>query len=248
MKKHSWRTIGIVIALIGSALWLYARSTPYSAAPISARVVDAETGKPLAGVNVVAQWQLEGGLEGSNGLGALTVLEAETDADGRFQLPGWGPKDAPKPAKLVYANARVWNSAPQLLFFKSGYEYASLRNYGSKVPDPKNMRSDWDGKTIKLKPFRGTQNRYAESLSYFSRDLTHATTIDQTCLDGKPCTLACQWQNMPRMIRAIGRQFKSFANEGISRSDIYIDIILSDAMYQKIGCASAETVLGGDLK
>jgi hypothetical protein len=165
MKRRLRQSVGIVIALIGGATCLGACSHQhqYSAAPISAQVLDAETGRPVAGVYVVADWQLLGGLEGGSNIGAVTVMETQTDETGRFRFPAWGPKEIVNPSG-VYSNARVRNRAPGLTLFKSGYEYAVMVNYRSVVPDPNNMHSEWDRKTIQLKPFHGTTAQYKNLL------------------------------------------------------------------------------------
>jgi hypothetical protein len=111
------------------------------------------------------------------------------------------------------------------------------------------MRSDWDGKTIKLKPFNGTTAQYARLLVGMSNDLArYIAFANWTCTAGKPCPAACQWQNAPQMIRAIGRQFKAFEAEGIRDANIYSDLIGNDEQHRKLGCASALAILGGDFK
>src|SRR3990172_3705709 len=72
-------------------------SLKYSAEPIEARVVDAETKQPLEGVIVTANWELvEGTLAGGpRVLGQMMVMEAVTDANGRFSFPALGPKINP---------------------------------------------------------------------------------------------------------------------------------------------------------
>ena len=74
---------------------LQACSNSYSAKPIEAWVVDAQTGKPLEGVNVVAHWKLRYGLEGG-GSYQLHIMEDVTDKNGRFFFPAWGPKEIPR--------------------------------------------------------------------------------------------------------------------------------------------------------
>src|SRR5439155_780937 len=61
----------------------------YAANAIRATVVDATAGSPIEGAVVVAVWQLQT----MSGEGPrLQVSEAVTDRDGRFVIPGWGPK------------------------------------------------------------------------------------------------------------------------------------------------------------
>jgi hypothetical protein len=62
----------------------------HSSEPIEAWVIDAETKKPLEGVIVTANWELTGGWEGSYPKGQMMVMEAVSDANGRFRFPGWG--------------------------------------------------------------------------------------------------------------------------------------------------------------
>ena len=238
----------LLIAIAVGATCLDACSVQYSAAPISAQVVDAKTGLPIAGVNVVAHWQLEGGLEGGTPIGAVTVMEVETDSNGRFQFPAWGPKEVSRPSG-VYANARIKNAAPALLLFKSGYHYKGLRNSGSADSNINNMRSQWDGRTIKLEPFRGDSSKYASALWGLSNELAYNIAFaNATCLPGTQCPAACQWQNTPKMILAIGQQFKAFERERIREANIYNSLMSDDERYRALGCASPAVILGGQLK
>lgn len=242
------RRFAVMFALVASLTCLDACSDQYSAAPITAHVVDGETGKPLAGVNVVAHWQLHGGLEGGTPLGAVMVMETVTDDDGRFHFPAWGPKEVQRPSG-VYGNARVQGSAPELLLFKSGYKHGWALNYHGGDPDPRNMRSLWDGKVIKLEPFHGTSAEYAWDLKGLSYALDSATAFaNWSCSAGKPCPAACQWQNIPKTIQAIGRQFKAFKAEGIDHTNIYSSLMNNDEIVRKDGCASPISILQGDGK
>jgi uncharacterized GH25 family protein len=83
----------IVLALLLASL--SACATSYSAKPITAKVVDAVTGEPLEGVNVVAHWLMEDPQAG-RGQGDLELMEAVTDKSGEFHFPGWGPKAIPR--------------------------------------------------------------------------------------------------------------------------------------------------------
>jgi hypothetical protein len=233
------------MALLGAAC-LQACSSQFSAAPLSAQVVDADTGGPVAGVHVVADWQLEGGMEGGNILGAVTVLEAQSDERGWFRFPGWGPKEVDMPSG-VYANARIRGRAPGLILFKSGYAPLELRNHGGEPAGRRDMRSEWDGKRIALKPFHGSPAQYADALSFTSSSLI-TYTVSRHCTGGEPCPAACQWQNIPNAIRAIGRLFAAFEAQGIRHDNIHSFLLRNDGLYQRVGCASAALVLGGNDK
>ena len=175
-------------------------SRGYSAESIEAWVVDAETNQPLEGVIVVAHWQLYGGLHPDQ-LGELMILETLTDKAGRFQFPAWGPKSVP--AGLA-SNARLRHLDPEMLLFKSGYKYqrianeltsAVLNDAGSSL-----RRSQWNGKTIKMERFGGSQEEYARNLSFLATSLAFA-------YNGKDC----EWQQLPRMIVAQHREKERFA-------------------------------------
>lgn len=234
---------GAVAAIAAASLT--ACAIEYTAAPLSAVVVDAETGRPLPDVHIVADWQLEGGLEGGNRLGAIMVMETQTDADGRFAFPGWGPRN---PSSVTTAgNARLKSSAPQLFLFKSGYEYGRLRNAPSDSVPPQ-IRSDWDGKSIELKPFRGDAVLYERRLSGLSDALMHDTANTAACRHAGPCPSACQWERFPKTLQALWTQYQQFEAAGIRRSNIIDHLISNDAAYRTLGCASPAAVLRGEAR
>jgi len=162
----------------------------YTAEPMTAVVIDAETKKPLEGVVVVANWQLESGTPaGSLEVGQLMVMEAVTGPDGKFTFPGFGPKT-------------VWNRYlvdrdPQLLLFKPGYEYQRLFNpYSSDwaLRTRKVRRSAWDGKVIELKPLGRAPSSRLRELVKFSEEIGYfAISRDEPCL----------WQKLARAIAEI---------------------------------------------
>jgi hypothetical protein len=66
--------------------------------PFDGQVLDADSGKPLAGATVVGSWAFEGGA-GLVGPADAAWRRVETDADGRYRVPeveGW-----PRPARLA---------------------------------------------------------------------------------------------------------------------------------------------------
>ena len=139
----------ITVLLFIALCPLQACGMQYSAEAIEARVVDAETNKPIEGVIVVAHWQLYGGLHPDDA-GELTILETVTDKAGRFHFPAWGPK---------FANARLAWMDPEILLFKSGFKYERIANelIFAALSDmgPSLRRSRWNGKTIKMEKFGG---------------------------------------------------------------------------------------------
>ncbi len=116
----------------------------YAAEAIEAWVVDAETKKPLEGVIVTANWELEAGtVGGSIPVGQLMVMETVTDRNGRFYFPAWGSKPR--------GHGYLVDRDPQILMFKNGYESGGLQNTpSSKINKASLRRSEWHGKTIEL--------------------------------------------------------------------------------------------------
>jgi len=168
----------------------------YTADPISARVVDAETGQPLAGVNVAALWILKGGLEGGNVVGYANILETVTDSNGAFSFPGWGPRPV--------ALGQLHHDAPLMLFFKAGYAYHQVQNRVVTAAAPTHTRSDWAGKTVALKKFKGTLAEYAYELRAFPLELGSMINVD-----------TCRMRGLPKLLRALAEQANIFARNGI---------------------------------
>lgn len=186
----------------------------YTALPIQARVVDAETNQPLEGVIVVAHWQLKGGLEGGNPVGQMIVMETVTDAKGGFYFPGWGPKLRPWYGELK-------NQSPGILLFKSGYEHRNLYNNHMRKNSRGALSSEWDGKTIQLMPFGETRG-IKDVLRDFERLNSSVETIVR---DAK----SCNWKKIPNMLLGIRKQrFFLTGNDiaglpfGISSVDQYL--------------------------
>lgn len=94
--KHSIRILMLGYALVGLPACASPYPSHYSAEAIEAKVIDADTKKPIEGVIVTASWQLLGGMEGSLPIGQMQVMETQTGSDGVFRFPAWGPLKRPK--------------------------------------------------------------------------------------------------------------------------------------------------------
>lgn len=173
----------------------------YTAEPIEAWVVDAETNQPLEGVIVVAHWQLKGGLEGGNPVGQMMVLETVTDAKGRFYFPGWGPKRRP-------LNGELKTDSPGILLFKSGYAHRGLDNGGMRKTAKGALYSEWHGKTVKMERFKGTDiQAQHKNLLNFSKEVDSFATW---------YTDPCQWTHIPIAVNTIMQERKKFEAQGIT--------------------------------
>jgi hypothetical protein len=206
MKLHKW--IGVLllpfVLRVPLAACGFIPPPTYSAESIEAWIIDEDTGQPLAGVIVVAHWELMGGLHPDT-IGQLMVMETVTDAQGRFFFPAWGPKVRPLTGFLH-------NEDPALLLFKSGYEDQRLANeVTEKVKTNSLRRSEWDGKTIKMKKFTGSLGQYAERLGWFDDNLDFAFRSDGSC----------EWKQIPRMVVAMHLEKKRFRAQGLRNSSYY---------------------------
>lgn len=189
----------------------------YSAEAVSAKVIDADTKKPIEEVIVVAHWQLYYSTVGGRvPVGQLMVLETVTGKDGSFSFPAWGPKKAPKHKTQIDDNwigniplftpdTYLDDLDPALILFKPGYQYRGLQNPTRSYIDHSPVRrSMWDGRTIEMKPFKGTMEKWAGHLSFLH------TSIRSILSDGQ-----CEWKKIPRMVVAIDKQEKLFRAKNI---------------------------------
>jgi hypothetical protein len=127
----------------------------YWAEAIHARVIDADTGAPVQGAVIVADWKLYGGGIGHGGhRESLFVEETTTDANGEFTFGKWGPKKRPAYAAL--------DTAPWLVIFKNGYGHRFLPNEAES--NARVRRSDWNARTIELGRFVGTPEQRVDAL------------------------------------------------------------------------------------
>ena len=141
--RRGWRRFLIGIAVMGVIGLSFVGGCPiYIAKGVEGRIVDADTGRPLPGVVVVGEWPKEGGLFHPTTLGFFALQETVSDADGRYAIPGWGPRLRGRGTPQYYR--------PGLRFFKAGYVNHRLNNVFPGSQWDVVLRSDWDGKTVPL--------------------------------------------------------------------------------------------------
>lgn len=172
--KRPWGKILILLAALLFPLCAFSGSPDqseddsddppfYSAKDIRGQVVDAETGQPLEGVIVVAEWRLHSTI-GPGSPSAINTLEAVTDAVGKYLIPGWGPRPRRMFTYLSHLD-------PELRFFKSNYYPKGLENrlFSYENHNRSTVRTSmWDGKVIQLKPFKGDDwGNYASKIRMY---------------------------------------------------------------------------------
>ena len=236
MRQH---LIGLVLLLttvgaLPACAQLGGRPSHYSAEAIEARVIDAETKQPLEGVIVTANWELRGPATagGSAPIGQLMVLETVTGKDGKFAFPAWGPKRA---------RGALLNRDPQLLLFKPGYRYRGLENeFRDGMELEPIRRSEWSGRTIEMKPFKGTVGEWAKHFESLNNDLEHIAADQPE---------ECNWKKLPRTIMAVINERKVLEGKGINPHTLpSLDkrLLMNDEYYTKKGglaCGSPKEFL-----
>src|SRR5438309_2927823 len=155
MKRRIF--IGIIVLMVALVTLSQCVWAPpiYWGEAIHARVVDADSGQPVADAVVVADWKLYGGGVGHGGHHrSLFAQEAVTGMQGEFTIAAWGPTRRPMFAIL--------DTAPWLGIFKTGYDHRFLWN--EHASNAFVRRSDWNNRTIQLKRTRRTNEARIETL------------------------------------------------------------------------------------
>jgi hypothetical protein len=170
MARYGLLTVLAMLPICGCCLPRACAAPPvYSAKPTYATVVDSETQQPIGGAVVVAAWVLY--LPGGDRIKNLEVREVVTDEYGAFFIPGWGPKLRPSNTELTFYD-------PKLIVFKSGYEPVYLANEWTSHPSQASVReSQWNGKSIELKPFHGTPKERARQLESLLIGVCHGPPL-----------------------------------------------------------------------
>lgn len=87
---------------------------------LTARVVDAQTGQPIAGAVVLAVWTKVGGLPGLSHTKLVDVRETETDAGGQFVLERPRGVSVDEESITVYKFGHIaWNNLREFPSWKS---------------------------------------------------------------------------------------------------------------------------------
>ena len=146
-----------VLGLAASALGQNDQSDPlcphivacqYEAPAFTIRVVDQQTGQPLADVHAIAAWLVYGG-HGRRGV--LMALEAVSGPDGQLSFPAWGPVRSG-------IEGVVPGRDPMISLFRPGYRARLIYNATPLEPsDTARVHAfDQAGETFQLLPFQGT--------------------------------------------------------------------------------------------
>lgn len=189
--------------LVAAALYylLISGTSIWRSAPIHARVIDAATGQPLAGVIIVANWQLSGQLE-NYPAGQMAMFEVTTNQSGEFTVPGWGPR-------WHRGGTVIRGEQPIVRVFLTGYVPQIIDNLPSSGPQnleraDSDMHPRLDGQTVSLTAYHGSPAEYAKLLEPLRASLDFAFTGTR-----------CEWRKTPRIFVEFDRLRREFRSQGI---------------------------------
>jgi hypothetical protein len=199
---RSGRVAKYLLVALGTLALNACGSPYYTSDPIEARVVDADTGQPIEGAIVTANWQLIGPSLDTGGrkVGQLEVMETVTDKDGRLFFPGF--------TKINPSGAELREEDPQILIFKPGYSYIRVANQyplGKEGDQGAHRKSSISGQTLKMKKADSNKRKYALELGLFT------TNLDNIVFGGRVDAipkmihaLACERNRLREMDPSIG--------------------------------------------
>jgi len=204
MKRFAAIALGLLVSACGI--------TPlhYHGAPISGRVLDAQTGQPVEGAVVLATWKVWGcctTLQDARQR-VVAVSEALTDAQGNYRIEAWGPIERP----LGYE--RIVGFDPMISVFKPQYEPAPLVNFawrsGAAANDFRDstLKSVYDGQDIRLKP-------YGEDV--VRRLKTFADVLDGNALEADEDTRPRAGNAIRQRVMSMQRRSVSLVNAELRR-------------------------------
>lgn len=189
MKARTLRHVILVITLM--TLNACGGSPYYTSEPFDARVVDANTGQPIAGAIVLAHWALRQSmaLDSPGIVDELEVVETTTDSDGRFHIPGF--------TKLNPSLKVLWWEDPAIIIYKPGYDIGGVFRSEYSLNEvnqlPAKRKSQLAGKTLRLPPWTGDDEKKATYLSSLHSSLNEVIW-------------SCHWKEAPHFFAALDKE------------------------------------------
>jgi hypothetical protein len=145
-RRELWKRLGMGAILVAIPVIAFAPPLVYFGKEIQGKVVDADTGAPVEGVSIVAEWQIYVMVIQPHLGERIKVIETTTGPNGDYIIHGWGPTARPPWGVLL-------DHSPMLTFFRSGFYPKVVLN--ERESDRMIRDSDFNGKTIQLKQFDG---------------------------------------------------------------------------------------------
>jgi hypothetical protein len=188
--------VASVLGLTASALGENDRSDPlcphivacqYEAPAFTIRVVDQQTGQPLADVHAIAAWLIYG-----RRWGVLMVFEAVSGPDGQLSFPAWGPVKSG-------VQGMVPRRDPIISLFRPGYRAKLIYN-ATPIGQPDAARVhafEQAGQSFELMPFQGNTGETLSELRK-ARDPFEGATVS----DNHPDSFKRLFVNRLRLVRS----------------------------------------------
>ncbi len=213
--------LGLLALLVprpaGTNLWCkWFNRCLYEAPAFSFKVVDKETGQPLAEVHALAEWVQYGAW--GRWAGSVMVLDAVSGPDGILRFPAWGPIQGSSAGLVI-------NHDPVITLFKPGYVVPRLDGHGARiisnvVPDRIEETTrvrpfGQDGQTLVMEPFRGTAEEWVKEAKSVAWGASHSRSADPTQQFREPYMnrlrrVRAELQRVPRTSREIETEIRFF--------------------------------------
>jgi hypothetical protein len=134
------RNVVLLLVVLGfpffwlAAMAIYPAQLVWDEPPYYGKVIDAETGDPIAGVVVLAEWYRRPNIFGSMHSTFYDAREVVTDVNGDYVMPSMGFR--------LLSTLEL----PRFLFFKAGYEYIGPYSWLSFTEGPiLSSKIKWEG-------------------------------------------------------------------------------------------------------
>ena len=141
--KGHFKAAMVILAILLPLIFLFNQSLLgiyYIDGPYWGKVVDADTGAPIAGANVMGEWKLEYVAAPQAGTTYADVRETITDGEGKFFLP---------PARTLFFWPYSWIYLDELRVYQPGYDsHPPKMQRGWTDAD----KEKWKAKLIKIRP------------------------------------------------------------------------------------------------
>ncbi len=199
-----WTTsLLLVAALLLSACNPNPYPSEYSAAPLTARIVDSETGEPVEGAIVVATYVMES-LSGRV-YTPLHYEETVTDRDGNFTFNGFDKKSAPR--ELTGAMAVFGMRDPRLYAFAEGYQPAMYQRAPifSKLWVQDHRISPLGGLVFTMTKFDYTSAQ-SESRLLDSMMMRISSDINSQIMPGTGRSVRCAFNAIPLLLNFVDQE------------------------------------------
>jgi hypothetical protein len=182
--KKNWVKRG-VLGFLGLCAIYYLLGSVWISPEIRAMVVE-ENGKPIQGAAALLVWTVKAPIN-ETPIKALAIYETLTDADGKFTVPGWGPR--------FDFFGHLQQGEPDIYLYHPDFHPLTESNLARGEPllryAPVYIKFHKNGQTFQLQRFQGTVEERLDSLRYFSSRITSLTWMpEQRCIYQKfPHTL-----------------------------------------------------------